>query len=79
MIKLLPNSLLEVDLQQSFRTSLLLLQLLYKSTSADGSKTYENLNVKQITFSAYPSIQHKWKADDQPETQVNVDDYDLPF
>lgn len=50
-----------------------------KSTSADGSKTYENLNVKQITFSAYPSIQHKWKADDQPETSVNVDDYDLPF
>lgn len=50
-----------------------------KSTSADGSKTYENLNVKQITFSAYPSIQHKWKADDQPETPVNVEDYDLPF
>ena len=50
-----------------------------KSTSADGSKTYENLNVKQITFSAYPSIQHKWKADDQSEAPVNVDDYDLPF
>ena len=50
-----------------------------KSVSKSNGQTYDNLNVKQTTFSAYPSIQHKWKADDQPETPVNVDDYDLPF
>lgn len=50
-----------------------------KSTSKENGQTYDNLNVKQTDVSAYPSIQHKWKVDDQPETPVNVDEYDLPF
>lgn len=58
-------------------------------TSEYNGKTYENLNVKYTAETAFPNVQHQWKANEQnsgqsdPFPQNNaaptIDEDDLPF
>lgn len=54
-------------------------------TSEYNGKTYENLNVKNMTFTAFPELAHQFKTEDKQESNPfatntpDIQDDDLPF
>ncbi|MFN0602678.1 DUF669 domain-containing protein [Facklamia hominis] len=53
-----------------------------KNTESEyNGKTYHNLEVAQWEFTAYPTVQHKWKEGNDPTAviQPTVNEDDLPF